>query len=91
VVFEKRSYRYRENLIQSKERSESIVAQALIQEGMIGKNPGAVNNENTCENNLVDCSGLLKYHPGKTQKDHEMESHAGGPEGEGDIYVWTSG
>jgi hypothetical protein len=32
---------------------------------MLWKNMVAVNPENTHENNLVDCSTLLKYHSGK--------------------------
>jgi len=43
-----------------------VIAQALIRKGIIGKNPMPVNPENTCENNLVDCSALLKYHSAKS-------------------------
>ena len=51
-----------QNSIQSIERREIIMAQGFIRKGMIWKNPVAVNPENSRENNLIDCSGLLKYH-----------------------------
>jgi hypothetical protein len=49
-----------QNLIQSIEKREIVVVQAFYQEGMIWKNPVTVNPENSRENNLIDCSGLLK-------------------------------
>jgi hypothetical protein len=55
----------KQNLIQSIEKREIVVVQAFIQNGMIWKNPVAVNPKCSRENNLIDCWGLLKYHSAK--------------------------
>jgi hypothetical protein len=49
-----------QNLIQSIEKRGIIMVRAFIQNGIIWKNPVTVNPENSKENNLIDCSGLLK-------------------------------
>ena len=38
------------------------MVRGFIRKGLICKNPVAVNPEYSRENNLIDCSGLLKYH-----------------------------
>jgi hypothetical protein len=53
----------RQVLKQSIRRRREVQMAANFRKSMIWKNKVAVNPENSSNNNLIDCSSPLKYHP----------------------------